>query len=152
MSPQSPVDLVRELMRMLEGTSIVELEVERGDVTVSIHREMRVASVHLTGPASETAQSTGSANGHEEDGTVVTAGYVGEFRWSDELPTVGDEVTTGAKLGEIEVLGIRNPVLATADGVLSAILVDNEAPVEYGQPLAVISPSSSGGGVQVQSG
>ena len=134
---QSPVDLVRELMRILDGTSIAELEVEHGGVTVYIQREAHAAAASPT-PSLEPVASRANVDGQDPDESVVTASYVGEFRRTEELPVAGDSVKTGVKLGEIEVLGIRNPVLANADGVLSALLVEDGGPVEYGQPLAII--------------
>ena len=136
-SGQSPVDLVRELMRILDGISIAELEVEHGGVTVYIEREASAAAAPSEMPTPDSAQAGDNVDGREPDESVVTASYVGEFRRED-VPAVGDEVTAGTKLGEIEVLGIRNAVLASADGVLLALLVEDEAPVEYGQPLAII--------------
>jgi acetyl-CoA carboxylase biotin carboxyl carrier protein len=70
---------------------------------------------------------------------------VGAFhhKAEDHLPAAGDRVAAGAKIAEIDVLGIRNPVVAPIDGVLAALLVEDEAPVEYGQPVAVIRPQSS---------
>jgi biotin carboxyl carrier protein len=50
----------------------------------------------------------------------------------------GDVVAAGAVLGLIEVMKMFNEVQAEAGGRIVRYLVDNEAPVEAGQPLLVI--------------
>lgn len=127
---------------MLDGTSVAELEVEYGDLKIHIHRDAIWVRSQVAPPPSSATPQSETANSRDPAEAVVTATYVGEFRRSHDLPGVGDEVNLGTKLGEIEVLGIRNAVLASVDGVLSALLVEDEAPVEYGQPLAVIRPTA----------
>lgn len=50
----------------------------------------------------------------------------------------GDVVTAGAIVGLIEVMKMFNEVQADAGGRIVRFLVENEAPVEAGQPLLVI--------------
>ena len=128
---------------MLDGTSVAELEVEYGDLKIHLQRDVAIARPLISPHPVDLESERATLNGHDEAESVVTAGYVGEFRRSDDGPRVGDEVAEGTRLAEIEVLGILNAVLAPVEGVLTAVLVENEAPVEYGQPLAVIRPNPS---------
>ena len=53
----------------------------------------------------------------------------------------GQNIKTGDVLCIIEAMKIMNQIEADIDGKLVRILVENGDPVEYGQPLFVISPS-----------
>lgn len=143
MNESTPIQLVEGLLKILRGTSIAELEVESAGIKVRLHREVPSELVaHAASGQAALAESPAAGEGS----AVVTSAYVGTFHHSpeDHLPDVGDEVAAGTKIAEIEVLGIRNSVVAPVDGVLSALVVEDEAPVEYGQPVAVIHPSGSG--------
>jgi acetyl-CoA carboxylase biotin carboxyl carrier protein len=48
---------------------------------------------------------------------------------------VGDHVQKGQVLGIIEAMKLMNEIESDYDGVVDAILVDNEGIVEFGQPL-----------------
>ena len=48
---------------------------------------------------------------------------------------VGDTVKKGQVLGLIEAMKLMNEIESEYDGVVEAILVENEEVVEYGQPL-----------------
>lgn len=51
----------------------------------------------------------------------------------------GDFVKEGDKIGEVETLGIRDEVLAPADGIVEKLLSDGEV-VEYGKQICLIKP------------
>lgn len=71
---------------------------------------------------------------------VVTSPLVGVF-YSASSPDaepfvkVGDQVKKGQVLGIIEAMKLMNEIESEYDGVVEAILVNNEDTVEYGQPL-----------------
>ena len=49
--------------------------------------------------------------------------------------SVGDTVKKGQVLGIIEAMKLMNEIESEYDGVVEAVLVNNEEVVEYGQPL-----------------
>ena len=53
--------------------------------------------------------------------------------------TVGQSVKAGATLLIIEAMKVMNPITAPHGGTVTAILVENAQPVEFDQPLVVIS-------------
>ena len=71
---------------------------------------------------------------------VVTSPLVGTFYNAsspDAEPFVknGDHVKKGQVLGIIEAMKLMNEIESEFDGVVEAVLVNNEDIVEYGQPL-----------------
>lgn len=75
---------------------------------------------------------------------VVVSPLVGTFYTSsspeaEPFVRVGDRVKKGQVLGIIEAMKLMNEIESEFDGVVEAILVDNEGIVEYGQPLFRIS-------------
>lgn len=53
----------------------------------------------------------------------------------------GDRVSEDDTLMILEAMKVMNPILATEDGTIKAILVENAQPVEYGQPLVAMEPT-----------
>ena len=51
---------------------------------------------------------------------------------------IGDSVSKGDTVCIIEAMKILNQIEADKSGVVTAILVENGQPVEFGQPLVVI--------------
>jgi acetyl-CoA carboxylase biotin carboxyl carrier protein len=53
---------------------------------------------------------------------------------------LGARVQAGETLAIVEVMKLMNHVASPVDGVVTAILVENGAAVEFGQPIVVIDP------------
>jgi acetyl-CoA carboxylase biotin carboxyl carrier protein len=51
---------------------------------------------------------------------------------------VGDTVKVGQTLVLVEAMKTFNPVIAPRAGTVTQILVDNQQPVEFGEPLVII--------------
>ena len=58
------------------------------------------------------------------------SGYIDKVNYTD-----GQEVKKGQVLGIIEAMKLMNEIESEYDGVVEAILANNEEVVEYGQPL-----------------
>jgi biotin carboxyl carrier protein len=65
---------------------------------------------------------------------VVTSPAVGIFHPGPKA-TSGTKVRSGDSLGAVDVLGVRQDVLAPADGIIGSSLVEADTAVEYGQEL-----------------
>ena len=79
-------------------------------------------------------------SGEDQTGSLVTSPLVGTF-YSSASPEAeafvkeGDTVKKGQVLGIIEAMKLMNEIESEYDGVVEAVLVNNEDIVEYGQPL-----------------
>ena len=102
-----------------------------------------------SGAAPPTAPPTEEAEGPDvdvsENATRIEAPSVGLF-WRAPSPgappfvEVGSRVAAGETVAIVEVMKLMNHVASPVDGVVTAILVDNGAAVEYGQTIVVVEP------------
>ncbi|MBM4253760.1 MAG: acetyl-CoA carboxylase biotin carboxyl carrier protein [Deltaproteobacteria bacterium] len=76
-------------------------------------------------------------------GRLLKSPFVGTFYrspspGSDAFVDIGKRVKKGDTLCIIEAMKLMNEIEAEFDGVIKEILVDNEQPVEFDQPLFVL--------------
>ncbi len=109
---------------------------------------------HMTYAAPPAAVAPAYAAAHSEtapaesdipDGHIVTSPMVGTFYASSspkDPPFVreGDEVHVGDTVAIVEAMKMMNEIETDIHGRVVRILVQNEQPVEYGQPLMIIAP------------
>lgn len=101
------------------------------------------AAFQVSGASEASGAETPAANAESGDiasGNTVSSPLVGTFYASpspDTEPFVktGDRVKKGQVLGIIEAMKLMNEIESEYDGVVEAVLVNNEEVVEYGQPL-----------------
>jgi acetyl-CoA carboxylase biotin carboxyl carrier protein len=147
--------LVRRLADILKDTGLTAIEVERGDLKIRVAREITVAAAPLTAqtvpaavvpaPAAPTAPSAEAAPpaAAGPKGDVVKSPMVGTVYMQPQPGAksfihVGDRVDVGQTLLIVEAMKTMNPIPAPKGGVVTAILIEDGQPVEYGEPLVVI--------------
>jgi acetyl-CoA carboxylase biotin carboxyl carrier protein len=144
--------LVRELAELLAESGLTEIEVEDGDRKIKVARQgAPVAAVHaVAAPAAApalplpAAAAPAAAVPPAVDPNAVKSPMVGTCYLYPEpganpFVSVGSQVKAGDTLVIIEAMKVMNPITAANGGTVTAILVDNGQPVEYDQPLVVIS-------------
>jgi acetyl-CoA carboxylase biotin carboxyl carrier protein len=147
--------LVRELAKLLAETDLTEIEVEKGDLRIRVARQlMAAAPVTMTMPAAATqmapvstaapAAAPGSAKAEAAiSANTVTSPMVGTAyrRPSPDAKAfveVGTVVKTGDRVLLVEAMKTFNEIVAPRSGTVTAVLVEDGQPVEYGEPLMVI--------------
>ncbi len=78
--------------------------------------------------------------------TEIASPMVGTFYRSPSpeagvYVNVGDEVSEDSVVCIIEAMKVMNEIKAEARGVVTKVLVEDGAPVQYGQPLYLINPA-----------
>ncbi|MGL4239898.1 MAG: acetyl-CoA carboxylase biotin carboxyl carrier protein [Beijerinckiaceae bacterium] len=147
-------DLVRAIAHLLTETNVGEIEVKRGDlkVRVSRHGGQPAAAPVYAAPAApaafapvaapEKAAPAKQADAASHPGAVkspmVGTAYRKPSPDAKNFIEVGSTVKAGDKILLIEAMKTFNDIIAPAAGIVTAILVDDAQPVEYGQPLVVI--------------
>jgi acetyl-CoA carboxylase biotin carboxyl carrier protein len=150
---------IKELIEMLKGTDISELEIERSGVKVRLRKggdvtfhpvmpRMEYPPSAIVAPAVTEAPISAAekpAEPEKTDQIKVTAPIVGTFYRAsspDKPPyvDVGDIVKKGQILCIIEAMKLMNEIESETSGKIVQILLENGQPVEYGQPLFAIEP------------
>jgi acetyl-CoA carboxylase biotin carboxyl carrier protein len=129
--------LLDDLMRLADGSPAVTIEVEADNFSVSVTRRgaARADAILAT---TERPAATSDAQPIRLPTQREHATTVGIFSPAKEWHA-GDTVSRGDVLGGIKSLGQVAKIVAPADGEVREVLVAGGAPVEYGQPLLVIT-------------
>jgi len=145
--PTFDLDQIRAIIALAAEAELAELTVESDTLKVSVKRGMPapVPPRPAAAPAREEPRPTPSEN-HLQP---ITAPMVGTFYRSsnpDAPPFVeeGDEIQPGQTVCIIEAMKLLNEIQAEVRGRVARVLAENGAPVEYGQSLFLIDPSSNG--------
>jgi len=141
---------IKALIELFERSTLTELVLERGGAKLILKRQPpegrspEKAEIELgKAPEPEPQEPPASEAEEPSSGYIVRAPIVGTFyrRPSpDEDPyvEVGDRVDVGDVVCIVEAMKVMNEVRTERAGVVSEILVEDGAPVEYGQPLISI--------------
>jgi acetyl-CoA carboxylase biotin carboxyl carrier protein len=135
------------LTELILDTKEITLTVRRG-VTATVAQPAQVvhmapAPVMAAAPAAAPAAPAERA-AEVDKHHVVTSPFVGTFYRkpnpdSSNYVSVHDKVDKGQVLCIVEAMKLMNEIEADVAGTIAAILVDDGAPVEYGQPLFKIA-------------
>ncbi|MGB1560909.1 MAG: acetyl-CoA carboxylase biotin carboxyl carrier protein [Sinimarinibacterium flocculans] len=147
---------IKTLIELVEQSGISELEVREGEESVRISRQsapVAMPPVQYAPPpaavapppaAAPAAAAPKAAEAPKPDTRhVVRAPMVGTFYRAPSpgakaFVEVGQTVKSGQVLCIIEAMKMLNQIESDKAGVVVEILVDNESPVEFDQPLFVI--------------
>lgn len=91
--------------------------------------------------AAAAATAAADANLLEIKSPMIGTFYRAPSPESAEYVEVGSEVNPDTVVCLIEAMKVMNEIKAECKGVVTAILVDNAKPVEFGQPLFKIRPT-----------
>lgn len=148
--------LVRELAELLNETGLTEIEVEDDDRKIRVSRGAvaSAAPVYAAAPAPITAAAAPAAAAPAPAEPAAPAGpdlknavkspMVGTCYLTPEpgaapFVSVGQAVKEGDTLLIVEAMKVMNPITAPRAGTITAILIETAQPVEFDQPLVVIS-------------
>jgi acetyl-CoA carboxylase biotin carboxyl carrier protein len=146
--------LVRELAELLNETGLTEIEVEDDDRKIRVSRGAVAAAapVYAAAPAAaapapaaaapapaEAAAPAGPDMTNAVKSPMVGTCYLAPEPGAANFIAVGKAVKEGDTLLIVEAMKVMNPITAPKSGTVSAILIENAQPVEFDQPLVVIS-------------
>lgn len=150
--------LVRRLAQMLTETDLSEIEVEKGDLRIRVARTITAATVTVAAPApahavvapppaaaaapapSASAAAVLDAGLHPGavSSPMVGTAYRRPSPDAKAFVEIGSQVKAGDKVLLVEAMKTFNEIVAPRAGTVTAILVEDGQPVEYGEPLLVI--------------
>lgn len=158
MSPSQPrpdifdVKKVTKLIELMKEHDLSEIDLKQGDTAVRLKRGGEVvafsgpapAAPRAANPASEPAPAA-KESAAEARMLVIKSPMVGTF-YRASGPEAAPFVKVGDRIGPektvciVEAMKVFNEIPAGISGQVVAILVENGAPVEFGQPLIKVDP------------
>jgi len=153
---------IKAIIDLMKKNSISEFELERQDFKIKLKRTngqtveegqpgpiylpASVANapapqaVHPAVPASAPAVAAASSTDTEIKSPMVGTIYRAPSPEAANYVEVGTEVNPDTVVCIIEAMKVMNEIKAETRGAITAVLVDNAKPVEFGQPLFKIRP------------
>ena len=147
---------VKKLIELLEESGIAEIEISEGEESVRISRNgqqnitpmMMPSAMHMPAAAAPAPVAVAAAEAVEAKesvptGHIVKSPMVGTY-YSAASPgakafvDIGTEVNVGDTLCIIEAMKMMNQIESDKAGRVTAVLVKNGDPVEFGQTLFII--------------
>lgn len=140
--PEQVADLVQSLATVMRQSSITELDLDLGDVSVRLRRpapDHDGGEMRLDNQPVATTESTSPE-------ILITAPMIGTFYaaptpGAQPFVVEGDEVYVGQTIGIIEAMKIMNEIEAEITGVIREVCVEDAQPVEFGQVLFRVDPN-----------
>ncbi len=153
---------IKKLIDLLEESNLAEIEIKEGEESVRLarvpkgsyavaaapapvmHAEPARAAAPAAPAASLSPEAVGKSVKDIPDGHTVRSPMVGTYYESPSpdkpaFVKVGQTVKAGETLGIIEAMKMFNPIEADVSGIVSAVLVKNGQPIEFDEPMFVIS-------------
>jgi acetyl-CoA carboxylase biotin carboxyl carrier protein len=143
-------DLIRDLAALLTETDLSEIEIEQDDFRIRVSRG-GPAPVHYSAAPAAAAQPSTAASADAPASIADPARHPGcvpspmvgtVYRSPDPkappFVDVGDQVQVGQTILIVEAMKHMNEVATPRAGKVTAILVEDGQPVEYGEPLMII--------------
>ncbi len=152
---------IHELIKIVNKSNIGEISIEDKDGKVTIkQKEEQVVTVaaapqqvynvappaaSYAPPATDPPKSTAPA-AKTDNFITIKSPMIGTFyrRSSPDKPSfveVGTEINPGKVVCIIEAMKLFNEIEAEIKGTIVKILVDDNSPVEYDQPLFLVEPN-----------
>ncbi|MFS0849913.1 acetyl-CoA carboxylase biotin carboxyl carrier protein [Novosphingobium panipatense] len=144
--------LVRELAELLAETGLSEIEVEEGDTKIRVSRQLVQQMAATVAPAYAPAAAPApvaaaapveaapaAAPVDAVKSPMVGTVYLAPEPGAADFISVGKTVKAGDVLLIVEAMKVMNQIVAPKAGTITQILVDNQQPVEFDQPLVVIA-------------
>jgi acetyl-CoA carboxylase biotin carboxyl carrier protein len=144
--------LIRDLANILTETNLTEIEVEQDDLRIRVSRSP--APQYVQAPASQgtapapvaaaaAAEPAAPAKPEHNPKDIVSSPMVGTAYLAPSpgarpFAEVGQTVKEGQTILIIEAMKTMNQIPAPKSGTVTAILIEDGQPVEFGEPLVTI--------------
>jgi len=139
-------EMIKELAELLEETGLSELEIEQDGLRVKVARHFSVGVQALPAqaqPVSAPDAASGKTDESSANKNAVNSPMVGTVYRSPEpgakaFIEVGSKVAEGQTCLIVEAMKTMNPIPAPRSGTITAIMVEDSSPVEFGEPLFIL--------------
>ncbi|MCZ2328302.1 acetyl-CoA carboxylase biotin carboxyl carrier protein [Bartonella sp. F02] len=149
-------EVIRNLAEILNDTNLTNIELEQGGLRICVSRQNTpasseqviytpISSPNLTAPPTsptETSITTASTKEERSKNAVtspmVGTAYLASAPGAQPFVEIGQNVSEGQTLLIIEAMKTMNHISSPHAGTVTAILVKDGQPVEFGEPLIIV--------------
>jgi acetyl-CoA carboxylase biotin carboxyl carrier protein len=140
------VKKVRRLIELMKEHDLAEIDLKQADHRVRIKRGGEVIATTSV-PVVQAASASTAQPAADAGMLVIKSPMVGTFYKAsgpDSAPfvKVGDRIGPEKTVCIVEAMKVFNEIPSGVSGQVVAILVENGAPVEFGQPLIKVDPGA----------
>lgn len=149
---------IQSLIKFVSKSGVNEVSIEQGDFKITIKTEVAGSEQHyvLQSPqmqqpvANQAAQATAppaEAPAAENNNYIeIKSPMIGTFYRKpspdkDVFVNVGDTINVGDVICVVEAMKLFNEIESEVSGKIVKVLVDDNSPIEYDQPLFLVDPS-----------
>ena len=137
---------IKELTNMLEELNLSEIQIENDKIgRVKVARNNYKQQIpNISTNQEKTDNNTKNENLINEDTENITKSpmvgtiYLQPEPSSDPFIKIGDKVKKGQTLLIVEAMKTMNDIVADKNGTIKEIIVKNEQPVQFDDPLIII--------------
>ena len=139
-------DLIISLSKLLDQTGLSEIEIEnkkvgRVKVAKNITQSYAAPTPNINNQIDSLENKSSEIN--EENKNAVLSPMVGTIYLKPDPDSAnfineGDKVKEGQTLLIVEAMKTMNNITSERDGTIKKILVENEQPIQFGDPLIII--------------
>jgi acetyl-CoA carboxylase biotin carboxyl carrier protein len=144
------LERVEEIIQVLEGSSVGELELSEGDLEITIRRQPDMVLVSAPTQFVATNGVNGTAvessrGGREDKSVTINAPLTGVY-YSAASPTtppfvnVGETVQVGQVVALVEAMKVFNEITAEVSGRVTALVAVSGSVVQKGEVLLRVEP------------
>jgi len=139
---------VFELIEKFDKSSIAELELSSGDLSVKLSKQNKIGSYIseiqnipvISAVKEEKLVEISKSPDMRNDAKIIKAPLIGTFYSapspdSEPYVKIGDRISKGAVICIIEAMKIMNEIESDTDGEIVEVLAASGTPVEFGQAL-----------------
>ena len=139
-------DLIRRMADLLDEIGVTEIEYGEADWHIRVAKGTRAvigSNVGATSGAAPSGPASSAAEVAADHPGLVASPMVGVVYLAEKpndppLVKIGDQVNEGQTVLLVEAMKVFNPIKAPKAGTVTQIFANNEAPVEFGEPLLII--------------
>jgi acetyl-CoA carboxylase biotin carboxyl carrier protein len=146
---------IKKLIELLENSSLTEMEIHEGEESVKLSRHNQAvvaAPAPMAAPVAASAPApvapvdnqVDSPEVSKSDGKIQRSPMVGTFYTAsspdaEPFVKVGQKIKVGDTLCVVEAMKMFNQIESEFAGTVTKVFVENGQPIEFDEPLYVIS-------------
>ena len=134
--------LIKDLVENLKEFNLTELEYQDGQTKIKVSKTSKgfeqVKSSAVVSPNKSVLKSSDESEGIRVKSPIIGTAYLAPEPGAKKFVEVGDKIKKGQTVMIVEAMKTMNHVPSTADGEVKKILIEDGAPVEFGQTLVLL--------------